>query len=260
MGILDRLFGKKTAKLIELLKDNNVHVQEDSAEALGKIGGERAVEALIQTFNDEYSLIRDKAIKALGMIGGEKAIKTLIQALKDEYTVVRVEAAEALGKIGDERAIGPLTYALKDENQYVRETAALALGKIKERKGYIKKAEAVKRIIDSPEGIKGGKFVVFIVTDRPSPLSSNLNVVKKLLNQCNISMQEGLEVIIDVHPEVARGEDMMSTIPFFIGRAKRISSKENLEYEIGKMAIQNFYSPELAVSGWIASIPMFRKT
>ena len=117
----------------------------EAAEALGKIGDEKAVEPLITTFNEceeRFSWLgsalhnflgRPIAI-ALGRIGGDRAIEALITIfLQDDDWAVRMRAAEALGNIGDERAIEPLTAALEDWDPDVQEAAREALDKINTR-------------------------------------------------------------------------------------------------------------------------------
>ena len=158
---------KTVDTLITVLKDGDDSSRYSAAESLGKIGGSKAVDALITAFNDErnYFDIRYKAVEALIKIGDPKAVGALITALKDDDPYVQGLAAAALGVIGDPKAVGALTLkdddpvsslkavagnndaqtlgmiedlkavdalitALKDENPYVRKQAAQALGKI----------------------------------------------------------------------------------------------------------------------------------
>jgi HEAT repeat protein len=103
-----------------------------AAEALGQIGGARAVEALIKALGDNDLGVRWDAADALGEIGDVRAVEPLIETLRDEDTHVRASAAVALGEIGDARAVEPLIKALGDEDAewYVRRNAAIALGEI----------------------------------------------------------------------------------------------------------------------------------
>ncbi|MCP4109723.1 MAG: HEAT repeat domain-containing protein, partial [Desulfobacteraceae bacterium] len=48
------------------------------------------------------------AADALGKIGSEKALEPLISALGDQDSDVRIYAADALGKIGSEKALESL--------------------------------------------------------------------------------------------------------------------------------------------------------
>lgn len=118
------LWGKRSARL-------------NAAEALGKIGNKRAVEALIKAVeNDPDDVVQWFAIEALGKIGDTRAVEPLIEALEKWDMTKRMAAAEALGKIGDTRAIEPLIKVLSDS--YVdrldvageRKSAAEALEKL----------------------------------------------------------------------------------------------------------------------------------
>jgi len=126
--------GQTWATLVQVLQtaleDENSDVRSSAAEALGKIGSEKAVEALLQAFKDEDWNVRYRAAEALAMIGSEKVVEALLQALKHEDSDVRRSAAEALGNIGSEKVVEALLQALKHEDSDVRSHAAVVLGKI----------------------------------------------------------------------------------------------------------------------------------
>jgi HEAT repeat protein/energy-coupling factor transporter ATP-binding protein EcfA2 len=117
--------------LIKDLKDKASAVRESAADALGRIGSDRAIEPLIKAIStDKASYVRMSAADALGRIGSERAIEPLIKAISTDGAV-RESAAYALGWIGSERAIEPLIKAIStDEVSAVRMSAAYALGSI----------------------------------------------------------------------------------------------------------------------------------
>ena len=117
-GLIKALKCKKTPK-----------IRDRAAEALGKVGGEKGVEPLIQALKDEELFVRKTAVKALGEVGDERAIEPLIQALKDTHRGAQEEISWALEKIG-EPAVGSLIQALKDEGENVRLETSKILGKI----------------------------------------------------------------------------------------------------------------------------------
>jgi len=117
--------------MIENLSDEYIFVRWRAADALGRIGSEKAVDPLINTLTtDEDRSVRRNAADALGKIGSEKAVDPLIEALTDEDNFVRERAAGVLGKIGSEKAVDPLIEALTDKDSDVRGNAADALGRI----------------------------------------------------------------------------------------------------------------------------------
>ena len=84
-----------------------------AAEALGKLGDQRAVEPLIACLK-EKAVGRIYAAEALGKFGDQRAVEPLIACLKDEDLRVRRQAAQALGVLGDKQAAAPLIAALPD--------------------------------------------------------------------------------------------------------------------------------------------------
>jgi HEAT repeat protein len=79
---------------------------------------------------DEVQSVRFQAAEALGKLGDNRAAEPLITSLKDQDWEVRQWAAEGLGTLGDKRAVEPLTPLLKDQDENVRKVAAWALAKI----------------------------------------------------------------------------------------------------------------------------------
>jgi HEAT repeat protein len=99
-----------------------------AAVALGEIGGENAIHALIHAFGDPDPSVRKIAESAVAL-QGEKAIVPLIAALAEEK--VRDAAATALAHIG-RPAVQPLVQALTGSGPGVRDGAEHALGLMKE--------------------------------------------------------------------------------------------------------------------------------
>ncbi|MEO0108432.1 MAG: HEAT repeat domain-containing protein, partial [candidate division WOR-3 bacterium] len=144
--------------VISLLRHENPWVRCASAQILGTIKDERAVEALISAMSDREEVVRNAAGSALGSIRSEKAVHFLIINLSNpdpkvvalvknalvgqgdiavpyligqlptERRELRAAAAEVLGRIQDRRATEPLLKVLDDPDAWVRSTAARALG------------------------------------------------------------------------------------------------------------------------------------
>jgi HEAT repeat protein len=98
--------------LIGALRSGSRWTRRQAAEVLARIGGRRAVTALIAALDDEP--MRGTAAKALGQLGDLRAVEPLIRLLKDANPGVRVGVAESLGQLGDDRAVEPLFRALSD--------------------------------------------------------------------------------------------------------------------------------------------------
>src|SRR5262249_26035288 len=106
-----------------LLKSEDITVRERAAYALGKIGGEEAVAALIEALKSKDIYVRRRAAYVLGKLGREEvvtAVAALIGALKDQDLAMRERAAYALGGVGGVGAAAALMEALKDVGIFVR--------------------------------------------------------------------------------------------------------------------------------------------
>jgi HEAT repeat protein len=135
----------------------DVHKNRTAAQALARIGDQRAIEPLVTTLTTHsHSDMRLEAASALDQLGwvpgedatgvsywmakqewdrcvaiGRPAVQSLIQALEDSRKEVRLRAVGALGKIGEKsKSIPALKRSLKDHDEQVRLTAIEALARI----------------------------------------------------------------------------------------------------------------------------------
>jgi HEAT repeat protein len=120
--------------LIDILDDKSSHVRYSAAKALGRLEDPRAVESLIRSLRDSSSnlRVRSNAVEALGKIGGRRAREVLIDLLGPDR--IGILAACALGELKDEQALEPLITALEDPNKWHRMWAAEALGNLNDRR------------------------------------------------------------------------------------------------------------------------------
>ncbi|WP_424357584.1 HEAT repeat domain-containing protein [Methanocella sp. MCL-LM] len=115
--------------MIGLLTDASPRVRMAAAEALGRTRDHRAIGPLLALQTDD-SRVAAAALDAIGMIGGDRSISALIRVVNESRDLTISEhAIIALGKIGDERALDPLIVRLHDRSDffYARKLAARAL-------------------------------------------------------------------------------------------------------------------------------------
>ncbi len=125
---LDTRFIEPLQKILE--RDDRRYIREKAIEALGKIGLPD-IEPFNNALRDTYWQVRGKAAVLLGKIGDDRAVDALIKAFESEKRVpLREKIAEILGEIGDAQAIRPLVDAFDDEDWDLRQKAAKALEKI----------------------------------------------------------------------------------------------------------------------------------
>jgi HEAT repeat protein len=134
------------------------HIRVSAAEALGNIGDERALPALIANLADLSHTIRKAAEQALIKIS-KAAVEPLIVAMRQPNNLIRQHAAAALGEIGDARAIEPLLYFMRDPDRDVSFWAAYALGQIGEPMAIFSLNAALRDANDSIRALAANALV-----------------------------------------------------------------------------------------------------
>lgn len=196
--------GDIVKKLIKNLKDEDWHVREKAAKALGEIKDERTVEPLITALKDEHFHVRRKAALVLGEIKDKRAVVPLIVALRDGSWRVRGSAACALGRINDISAVEPLITVLKDGNSDVRWKAALALDAIgganaqKALSLFLEGVNLEKLAADYEYIIGRGKegtegLLIFFILWR----YGNKTIAKDFLNYGNWELEEAAKIYME---------------------------------------------------------------
>jgi len=117
---------KNVAGLVQATAHKDFHTRVLAVQALGQVGGQQAVEALLALLQDPTSRLEEAAARALGAIGDPAAVAPLVAALR-EYSTLGPVAAEALIEIGLP-AIEPVAAALRD--RATRRLAAQVLDSI----------------------------------------------------------------------------------------------------------------------------------
>jgi HEAT repeat protein len=82
---------------------------------------------------DSSEEVRQYAALALGRSGGDAALDTLELLLKDKSPIVRRSALEALGSIGNEKALTLVETKMNDPDPNVRQASRYAQNLIKGR-------------------------------------------------------------------------------------------------------------------------------
>jgi HEAT repeat protein len=164
------------ALVIALKSDARYDVREMAAWALGEIGDDTAIPALVDALADTEIEVVDNALDALigfaksdsryliealsvdnadiqcGILeilskaGVNHAQDAIIELLSHKNDRVRLYAVAALGELGDSNLIPRVLLLLSDEYYAVRASAAYALGKIGDKRAI----EPLQKLADDP--------------------------------------------------------------------------------------------------------------
>ncbi|MCI0488678.1 MAG: SIR2 family protein [Blastocatellia bacterium] len=121
---LDFIAGRVTP----LLQSEDSNVRRRAASALGQIGSEQYLDALIKVLKPIYIGMGKTGAVVLRQIGSKQAVDALIKALKDENNYLHWIAASALGQIDDNAIAGGVAKALHSVNDFVRRRAVQVAG------------------------------------------------------------------------------------------------------------------------------------
>lgn len=160
------LFGVSSSEfaiqdLIINLRNPRSIIRKKCAWSLGRIGGLKACNALVQAIKDEDLFVRNSIVFALYEIGiktdCEIALVGLIEALGDSDRDIRQNAVEALIEIDGEIVASKLIEALSCSDPEVRKNSVVALGKLQNKKSISlltpilndKDAEMRRKVVDA---------------------------------------------------------------------------------------------------------------
>lgn len=110
--------------LLDVLSAGSARAAAGAIRALGDIGDQRALDALLQQLSGEH---RIEVILALGKLKDRRAAAAMVSALDDPDWRIRMNAAMALGPLGGPAAVASLRKTLEDEVRVVREWSARSL-------------------------------------------------------------------------------------------------------------------------------------
>jgi HEAT repeat protein len=119
-------------RLIQILEHGQDPVNRSAAAlALGFVGQDRSIKALIASLETDVPIVAMEAAASLGRLGKFEAIRPLCEAIKNADANVRANACTALGWLGGEKARSCLVDAAKDKDSFVQTAAKEALRRIK---------------------------------------------------------------------------------------------------------------------------------
>jgi len=229
---------RATESLIDVFKttDSNA-VRISLVAALGKIGDEKAIPALLAALNDEMPVVRRLAASSLAKIG-KPAVEELVKILKSgESPALRKSAALVLGKIGDAQAVAPLITALDDSDVKVRITTARALGRLDDESAVLPLIKLLPN--SSPELSKAAADSLVSLDAKAVPLM--ISQLEKDVANLNISDRSALTANVLARTCSAAVEPLITLIQKSDNSALRSVAADTL-VQIGKLAVEPLIS------------------
>jgi HEAT repeat protein len=130
--------------LLKALENGEAAARKYAIEEIGKFNSELATSSLINVLNHDTDFsVRVKATRALGELGKEEVVPALIEAFDDSHHSVYLAAAVALMKFEPKISLLKLHQALLDENVGVRASAITTLREIDEEQRLLLLAKAL---------------------------------------------------------------------------------------------------------------------
>jgi HEAT repeat protein len=110
---------RMTLKFEQLLKDPSADIRGETAVVLGASGVTDATAGIIELLKDKDPRCGEKAVYALQRLGGDRAVDALMGILIDGKadTKVRDAAARSLSSLKNNRVIDPLIDAIQQSSQ-----------------------------------------------------------------------------------------------------------------------------------------------
>ena len=133
VGVMGVMGGDAALELLlQMLQHSDDAFRSDAAQSLGELGDRRAFDALLRaTTEDTQETVRCFAWDSLGKLGDVRALEPMMAACAvDTGSYSARSAAEALGVLGDLQAVPMLLRLLRGKNVEMRRSAARALGRL----------------------------------------------------------------------------------------------------------------------------------
>ena len=160
----------------------------DIPQTSGRVGDSN-VEVIVKSLNDPSAEVRAQSAEALGRLRDNRAVEPLLVVLNDKDERVREKAVVALGNFSDERIFDPLVnFILKDSNANLRNQAEKTFKSVAERtckeRVFVRRKEGAGQEIKSGRPVQVGRQLMvhpLAVNKLISVYSSDPNVQVKLL-------------------------------------------------------------------------------
>ena len=100
--------------LINALDDHDINIAASAADGLGEVGDEKHV-SILQKYISAEVWMKCAVLRGMGKIGGFKALEAILPLMNDKDTLVKISSIKALGQIGNIKALPRLFETIRRE-------------------------------------------------------------------------------------------------------------------------------------------------
>ncbi len=205
--------------MLNAIKDEDWWVRSRAADALGKIGGKRVVQAVVQLIKDDDEFIRRSAIEIINATKDESTFDALVQSLDDTDWWVRERAIDGLADLGNKKCVPVLINMLTNNSD--NEAMVVVLLKAF---ATLKAEEAIKTTImqlnsKSENVIKEAIKTLMVIADENYVEAIVKAIDKAISNQSEEIQELGQEAI----NRIVEQEPKSSSVQVFKDREVDIS-------------------------------------
>lgn len=183
------------ATLIRLLDDKDLSVETAAVTALGAHKVEEARTELLVRARVGFPVVRASALQAIGGMGGEYVLEALIQGINDKDRAVRMGATKGLAALGDPAAAQVLISALAEVGDTELFDSA--------RAGIVSMGEAawpdLIRVVNQPTGrIRREAALILAEQSHPDAVSPLLSILTANQKDARVAAELAVLTCVDM--------------------------------------------------------------
>ncbi|MFC6988589.1 HEAT repeat domain-containing protein [Haloplanus sp. GCM10025708] len=207
---------------VKTLSADRPELRMASANALGRLGDEKALPALVGALTDSDPRVRARAARACGKLGDPRAVDALRERVDGDDRRVRRAAADALAAIGSKRALAALVDQVEDDSPEVRYVAASALGDYDGPKPI---DALVETLTDDDDAVRRAAVysIVKLLSNAPSKRGHEIRqtVVERLGETADESVVDALAELLEEGRQVAQRRNAVWLLGRVVGETHR---------------------------------------
>jgi serine/threonine-protein kinase len=184
--------------VLELIKDDDKEIRRAAIEILNQTKDERAVAQLIEATRDADWWVSERAVDALAEIGSTKALPRFVEMLSGGEAKSLPTVIRAIAKVGDQKNVEPLLPMLQRQESEIKLEAIAALAKLTDER----RADTIRVRLQAAAST-GDPAVAQAVENAIQALDSRFSTQQVAANQRAAKLQEAAKTLLIDNSELA---------------------------------------------------------